>query len=122
MLQMLVERRELVAVEVHDAPAALALKEAAVRCAAVGAELIVRALVRRDLVDAALPLELFKLPVHRRDADVLALLAQRVDDRRRADRRVRALRKAVEHCLLLFGRIGRHSGLLNLKMKINFKL
>ena len=55
MLQMLVERRELVAVEVHDAPAALALKEAAVRCAAVGAELIVRALVRRDLVDAALP-------------------------------------------------------------------
>ena len=26
MLQMLVERRELVAVEVHDAPAALALK------------------------------------------------------------------------------------------------
>ena len=79
-------------------------------------------LVRRDLVDAALPLELFKLPVHRRDADVLALLAQRVDDRRRADRRVRALRKAVEHCLLLFGRIGRHSGLLNLKMKINFKL
>ena len=27
MLQMLVERRELVAVEVHDAPAALALKE-----------------------------------------------------------------------------------------------
>ena len=77
MLQMLVERRELVAVEVHDAPAALALKEAAVRCAAVGAELIVRALVCRDLVDAALPLELFKLPVHRRDADVLALLAQR---------------------------------------------
>ena len=79
-------------------------------------------LVRRDLVDDALPLELFKLPVHRRDADVLALLAQRIDDRRRADRRVRALRKAVEHRLLLFGRIGRHSGLLNLKMKINFKL
>ena len=87
-----------------------------------GCRLIVRALVRRDLVDAALPLKLFKLPVHRRDADVLALLAQRVDDRRRADRRVRALRKAVEHRLLLFGRIGRHSGLLNLKMKINFKL
>ena len=65
MLQMLVERRELVAVEVHDAPAALALKEAAVRCAAVGAELIVCALVRRDLVDAALPLELFQLPVDR---------------------------------------------------------
>ena len=46
----------------------------------------------------------------------------RVDDRRRADRRVRALRKAVEHCLLLFGRIGRHSGLLNLKMKTIFRL
>lgn len=72
MLQMLAERRELRQSR-HDAPAALALKEAAVRCAAVGAELIVRALVRRDLVDAALPSELFKLPVHRRDADVLAL-------------------------------------------------
>ena len=84
MLQMLVERRKPVAVEVHDAPAALALKEAAVRCAAVGAELIVCALIRRDLVDAALPFELFKLPVYRRDADVLALFAQRVDDRRRA--------------------------------------
>ena len=76
----------------------------------MGAELIVRALVRRDLVDAALPLELFKLPVHRRDADVLALLAQRATIAAARDRRVRALRKAVEHRLLLFGRIGRHSG------------
>lgn len=122
MLQMLVERRELVAIEMHDTPAALTFKEAAVCRAAVRAELIVRALVRRDLVDAALPLKLFQLPVDRGNADVLTALAQRVGDGRGADRFVCALGKTVKHGFLLFGRIGRHIGLLNLKMKINFKL
>ncbi len=78
MLQMLVERRELVAIEMHDTPAALTFKEAAVCRAAVRAELIVRALVRRDLVDAALPLKLFQLPVDRGNADARTALAQRI--------------------------------------------
>ena len=122
MLQMLVERRELVAVEVHDAPAALAFEQAAGGRAAVSAELVVRALVGRDLVDAALPLELFKLAINCGDADALAPLVQRFDERGGAHGRVRAGRKALEHRFLLFCRIGRHAGLLNLKMKINFKL
>ena len=119
---MRIKRRELVAIEMHDAPAALTLEKAAVRRAAVRAELIVRALVRRDLVDAALPFELFQLPVDRGNADALTALAQRIGDGRGADRFVCALGKTVKHGFLLFGRIGRHIGLLNLKMKINFKL
>ena len=119
---MRIKRRELVAIEMHDAPAALTFEEAAVRCAAVGAELIVCALVGRDFVDAALPFELFQLPVDRGNADALTALAQRIGDGRGADGFVCALGKTVKHGFLLFGRIGRHSGLLNLKMKINFKL
>ena len=88
----------------------------------MGAELVVRALVGRDLVDAALPLELFKLAVDRGDADVLAPLVQRFDERGGTYGRVRAGRKTLEHRFLLFCGIGRHAGLLNMKMKINFKL
>ena len=66
------------------------LKRQPAGAAAVGAELVVRALVGRDLVDAALPLELFKLPVDRGDADVLAPLVQRFDERGGAHGRVRA--------------------------------
>ena len=53
---------------------------------------------------------------------MLPLIAQRVDNGRGADGGVCALGETVEHRLLLLGGIGRHADLLNMKMKINFKL